>query len=65
MATWTNSQPAPSSAPAGCPAAAAGDAMPGVRDAAELLDIDVDQFARPLALIAADRRSLAPARRSY
>jgi hypothetical protein len=34
----------------------AGDAMADRRDPPELLGVDVDQFARPFALIAHDRR---------
>ena len=51
MQTWTNSQPA-SRLLAG---AVAGDAMTDRFEAAELLDVDVDEFARPVALIAAWR----------
>src|SRR3546814_8648466 len=42
---------------AGHAAAMAGDAVADAVDAAELLGIDVDEFARPLPLIA-DRREL-------
>ena len=54
IATWTNSQPAPA---ARVPAlrAVAGDAVAEPLEAAELLDVDVDQLAGMLALVAADR----------
>jgi hypothetical protein len=38
------------------PRAIAGDAMADAINAAELLDVDVDQFAGPVALIANDQR---------
>ena len=34
----------------------AGDAVARAHDASELLDVEMDEFARMLALIAADRR---------
>lgn len=37
------------------PAPVAGDAVADTREAGELLDVEMDQFARPLALIASDR----------
>lgn len=43
------------SAPAALAGAVAGDAMPNAIDAAELLDVDVDQFAGMGALVAAHR----------
>src|SRR3954469_19189787 len=47
----------PSDAPAlALPRSVAGDAMADPVEAAELFDIDVDQFARMLALVAAHRR---------
>ena len=45
----------PCARPGGAPAAA-------VRDVAELLDIDVDQLAGPVALVAADRDAVARSR---
>ena len=51
--TWTNSQPTPR-----CVALAgaiAGDAMADAVELAELFDVDVDQLAGLLALVAADR----------
>ena len=55
MQTWTYSQPLPSRACVALPAALACDAMAGPLEAAELLDVDVDQFAGLLALVAAHR----------
>ena len=53
MQTWTNSQPTPRAlALAG---AIAGDAVADALEAAELLDVDVDQLAGMLALVAAHR----------
>ena len=52
MQTWTNSQPLPRLALAG---ALAGDAVADPLEAAELLDVDVDQFAGRLALVADHR----------
>ena len=52
MQTWTNSQPAPRDLPC---LRAAGDAMADALEAAELLDVDVDQFAGMIPLVAADR----------
>ena len=54
MQTWTNSQPAPRDCVA-LAAAVAGDAVADPVEAAELLDVDVDQLAGVLALVAADR----------
>ena len=54
MQTWTNSHAdAPALALTG---SIAGDAMADPVEATELLDIDVDQFAGMLALVAANRR---------
>ena len=51
-ATWTNSQPA-------CalrqPLSIAGDPVAGTLEATELLDVDMDQFAGPLAFMTANR----------
>ena len=53
MQTWTNSQP---TARDGCVAGrSAGDAMADAVELAELLDVDVDELARPFALVAARR----------
>ena len=52
MQTWTNSQPAPRDLPC---LPVAGDAMADALEAAELLDVDVDQLAGMLPLVAADR----------
>ena len=53
MQTWTYSQPTPRLvALAG---AVAGDAMADPIEAAELLDVDVDESRRGVALVAADR----------
>ena len=54
MQTWTNSQPMPPDVVA-LAGAVAGDAMADAVEAAELLDVDVDQLAGVLALVAADR----------
>ena len=52
MQTWTNSHPAPRDLPC---LRAAGDAMADALETAELLDVDVDQLARLLPLVASDR----------
>src|SRR5215207_9676739 len=49
IATWTNSQPAPRDL-----LAVAGDAVAEALEAAKLLDVEVDELARLLALVAAD-----------
>ena len=51
MQTWTNSQPMPRLALTR--RFVAGDAMADAVEPAELLDVDVDEFARVLALVAA------------
>ena len=56
MQTWTYSQPMPEVA-IDHPGLSAGDAMSHGADAAELLDVDVDELARVFALIAPDRFS--------
>ena len=56
MQTWTNSQPAPSPRAVGCSArAVAGNAVADLVEAAELLDVDVDELAGVLALVAPHR----------
>src|SRR4051794_23516469 len=56
MQTWTNSQPAPSPlAGFALPCAVAGDAVPDPMEAAELLDVDVDELAGVLAFVAPHR----------
>ena len=54
MQTWTNSQPAPfTSGPCvALPPAVAGDAVADLVEAAELLDVDVDELAGVLAFVA-------------
>ena len=49
-------QPPPDAAPIALPGAIAGDAMADAVDAAELFDLDVDQLARLLTLVADDGR---------
>ena len=53
MQTWTNSQPTPRRV--ALTSAVAGDAVADALEAAELLDVDVDQLAGMLALVAAHR----------
>ena len=53
MQTWTNSQPTPRLL--ALASAVAGDAMADAFEAAELLDVDVDQLAGMLALVTAHR----------
>ena len=54
MQTWTNSQP--TAAAVALAGAVAGDAVADPVEAAELLDVDVDQLAGLLALVAEHRR---------
>jgi hypothetical protein len=48
------------STPRGAGGAAVGAVAAAIRDAAQLLDVDVNQFARPGALIAADQLASGP-----
>src|SRR5215207_7667673 len=57
MQTWTNSQPAPSPRDRAllCPLRSPVDAVADLVEAAELLDVDVDELARVLAFVAPHR----------
>jgi hypothetical protein len=54
MQTWTYSQPTCERRPVAALGAVAGDAMSDLVEAAELLDVDMDELAGMLALVASD-----------